>query len=103
MATQPIDFLTLPGFAEAKKRLEETGHPSAWITKVVDPTEKDAFFHKNGRYRHKSPCEHYEGHWLLGCIGSVQCDACESLLPGLMWDTTCKEKFENCPFYEKGT
>ena len=47
-ATPPIDFLGLPGFAEAKAHLEERGFPSAWITDVVDPTEKHAFFNKNG-------------------------------------------------------
>ena len=83
-ATPPIDFLGLPGFAEAKAHLEERGFPSAWITDVVDPTEKHAFFNKNGRPWYKSQCMHYEGYWLHGGTGSVQCRACESLLPGLM-------------------
>lgn len=100
--TAPIDFLGLPGFAEAKAHLEERGFPSAWITDVVDPTEKHAFFNKNGRPWYKSQCMHYAGYWLHGGTGSVQCRACESLLPGLMWDTTCSKKFEDCPFYRTG-
>lgn len=99
---QPINFLSLPGFSEAKKGLEEKGMPSAWITETVDTTEKCAFFCKGGRPWYKSQCEHYEGYWLLGGIGSVQCSACRELLPGLMWQTTCREQFENCPFYSAG-
>lgn len=96
---QLIDLLSLPGFAEVKAHLEGKGFPSAWITKTVDLTEKGAIFLENGRPSYKSKCVNYKGFWLQGCIGSVQCDVCKSLLPGLMWDTTCKEYFENCPFY----
>ena len=95
----PIDFLKLPGFAEAKSHLESDGRPSAWITETVNPTDKGAIFIKNGRPWYKSPCMHYEGYWLHGGLGSVQCDVCKGLLPGLMWDTTCRENFEECPFY----
>ena len=101
-AALPIDFLVLPGFAEAKRHLEETGHPSTWITEVVDTSNKYATFLKDGRPWYRSQCPNYEGYWLEGCTGSVQCGSYGGLLPGLMWDTTCKGGFEKCPFCTKG-
>ena len=50
----PIDFLSLPGFAEAKAHLEETGHPSAWLTEVVDTSDRYTIFLKNGRPWYKA-------------------------------------------------
>lgn len=100
--TPSVDFLTLPGFAEAKRHLKETGHPSTWITKLVDTSDKYAKFLKDGRPWYRSQCPHYQGYWLEGCRGSVQCGSYGGLLPDLMWDTTCKGKFEQCPFYTKG-
>ena len=97
-----IDFLALPGFAAAKRHLEETGHPSTWITELVDTSDKHATFLKDGRPWYKSRCPNYEGYWLEGCTGSVQCGSYGGLLPGLMWDTTCKGGFEQCPFCTKG-
>lgn len=97
-ASSPVDFLMLPGFAEAKRHLEVTGHPSAWIAEVVDTSNESATFLKSGRPWYKSQCPHYEGYWLEGGIGSVQCGSYGGLLPGLMWDMTCKGEFEQCPF-----
>ena len=85
-AATPIDFLALPGFAEAKRHLEDVG----------------ATFLKDGRPWYKSRCPNYEGYWLEGGTGSVQCGSYGGLLPGLMWDTTCKGGFEKCPFCTKG-
>ena len=98
----PIDFLALPGFAAAKRHLEETGHPSTWITELVDTSDKHATFLKDGRPWYRSQCPNYEGYWLEGCTGSVQCGSRGGLLPGLMWDTTCKGGYEQCPFCTKG-
>ena len=96
------DPLSLPGFSEAKAHLESEGRPSAWITETVDTGDKHAAFLKDGRPWYKSQCEHYEGYWLLGGIGSAQCDACDGLLPGLMWDSTCKgAPCAACPRYRK--
>lgn len=55
-----VDFLTLPGFAEAKRHLEETGHPSTWITKLVDTSDKYAKFLKDGRPWYRSQCPNYQ-------------------------------------------
>ena len=52
----PIDFLALPGFAEAKRHLEETGHPSTWITELVDTSDKHATYLKDGRPWYRSQC-----------------------------------------------
>ena len=100
--TPSVDFLALPGFAEAKRHLEETGHPSTWITKLVDTSDKYAKFLKDGRPWYRSQCPHYQGYWLEGCTGSVQCSSYGGLLPDLMWDTTCKGRYEQCPFFKKG-
>lgn len=101
-ATPPVDFLALPGFAGAKRRLEEAGHLSIWITKLVDTSNKYATFLKDGRTWYRSQCPNYKGYWLDGGSGSVQCSAYGGLLPGLMWDTTCRGEFEQCPFCVKG-
>lgn len=102
-STNHIDYMTLPGFIKAKRHLEDSGHPSEWLTEVVDTTQKGACFLKSGRPWYRSLCPYYEGYWLHGGVGSVQCAACRNILPGLVWDTTCKEGFEKCPFYmEKG-
>lgn len=97
-----IDFLTLPGFSEIKANLEKKGYPSGWITEVVNTSVWGAVFVKDGHPWYKSPCIYYEGFWLYGGIGSVQCGAYGGLLPGLMWDTTCKGGFDQCPFCVKG-
>ena len=90
---------SLPGFAEAKEKLELGGRPSGWITDVVDTTEPYAMFLKKGKANYKSACPHYEGYWLLGGTGSVQCRAADGLLPGLQYSLHCEKNCENCLFY----
>lgn len=96
----PINFEDLPGFVEAKTNLEEKGFLSAWIYETIDPKAKYAIFLKNGKPGYKSPCPYYEGYWLCGGFGSVQCRAVDTLFPGLQWDITCGKKHEQCPFYK---
>jgi len=104
-AAPPIDFLALPGFAEAKRRLEGAGRPSAWITELADTLNKCAVFLKDGRPGYRSQCPNYEGYWLDGGTGSVQCGAYGGLLPGLMWSTACRGDLSNvhcsCPLTEE--
>lgn len=99
---EPLDPMTLPGFAEVKERLEAEGSPSYWIARVVDPNSSCAVFLPNGGHWYKSGCPLYEGYWLDGGTGAVQCTGYGELLPGLMWGTTCEKKFETCPFYKDG-
>lgn len=99
-AINPNDFLSLPGFAEAKSYLEDSGRPSGWLTDTVDISDPTAQYLKDGKPWYKSACPFYKGFWLSGCIGSVDCDAyCASLLPGLMWQETCRNQHEKCPFF----
>lgn len=95
------DFSDLPGFKEAKTHLEKEGHPSDWIYETVDTSNATAHFVKSGKPWYVSKCPHYQGFWLLGGCGSVQCTAHNGLLPGLMWENVCKGDFESCPFYKK--
>ncbi|MBQ8248053.1 MAG: hypothetical protein IJZ42_13075 [Lachnospiraceae bacterium] len=90
---------TLPGFAEVKQRLEEQERPSAWIYNVIDTSEPFAMFLRKGKGNYKSSCPHYEGYWLLGGSGSVQCKAADGLLPGLQYSLFCAKNCENCKFY----
>lgn len=91
----------LPGFTNIIEHLKEIGRPFGWVTKVVDPSDPFATFVKAGKPWYKSDCPHYEGFWLGGFIGSVQCRACEKLLPGCQWDVACKGDFQACPFYKE--
>lgn len=92
---------SLPGFAEAKKQLEEKGRPSDWLTNVVDTSDPYAIFLKKGKSHYKSQCPHYEGYWLDGGIGSVQCQAADGLLPGLQWSLFCEKNCTVCQFYRE--
>ena len=88
----------LPGFAEARERLRKDGRPSEWIDQTVDPQSPYALFEKDGKPNYKCNCPEYEGFWLDGGIGSVQCRAHDGLLPGLHFELTCRKDFEMCPF-----
>lgn len=87
----------LPGFSEARSRLEEARKNPCWIDEVVDPTENDAVFVKNGKPWYKSNCPEYDGFWICGGIGSVQCKVHDGLIPGLHFHLTCGKNPEKCP------
>ena len=93
-------LLSLPGFVEAKAYLEDSGRPSGWITATVDTSDPAAQYLKAGKPWYKSACPFYQGFWLSGCIGSVACER-TGLLPGLMWQHTCRNQHEQCPFFLK--
>ena len=88
----------LPGFAEARKYLKRRGRPCGWIDEVVDKDEPAAQFMKAGNPNYCSECPEYEGFWLDGCIGSVQCRSVPFLIPGFHWYKTCGETPGRCPF-----
>ena len=89
-------FIGLPGFQEVEAGLDARGKPSYWIFDVVNTEDKHAFFAKHGRPWYRSECPFYEGYWLLGGCGSVQCSKCKTILPGLQWDITCSKDYTNC-------
>lgn len=99
-APEKSEFADLPGFTETREYLESKGLPSGWIFKNADPTEPATFFLVKGKPWYKSPCPEYEGYW-LGSGSSVQCAAHDGLIPGLMWDHICREKYSECPFYQQ--
>lgn len=88
----------LPGFAEVRENLRRKGLPFAWVDKVVTPGEPGAVFIEKGIPFERSDCPEYEGIWLCGGFSSVKCRAHASLLPGMIWDTTCSKDPERCPF-----
>lgn len=92
------DFTKLPGFKEAIAGLEKRGRLTGWVTEIVDKENPDALFLKKGKPWYKSECPCFEGYWLDGGIGSVQCSVHEGLIPGLMWQNTCRVSFEKCPY-----
>lgn len=92
-------FIGLPGFRESEAGLEERGRPSHWIFDTVDTGDPHAIFVKNGKPWYRSECPFFEGYWLLGGCGSVQCGKCQTLLPGLHWDHTCSKDHAACPIY----
>lgn len=96
-----VDPITLPGFAESKAYLESKGLPWGWIIKTADTSDKYTIYLKHGRPFYKSDCPNYKGYWADGVHGAVDCAACTSPLPSLMWDKTCKGEFTRCPFFGK--
>lgn len=91
----------LPGFMDARNYLRSKGLPDTWIDDVVDPSSKLACFIKDGKPWYRSECPEYEGFWLEGSTGSVQCRMVPFLMPGLQWDNTCSKNPGLCPFRSK--
>ena len=88
-------------FTEEKRGLESRGYPSYWVDEVVDRNDKYAMFEKDGKPHYKSQCPYYEGYWLRGGCGSVQCAAHDGLIPGLQWDKFCSKCHEKCLVFRK--
>lgn len=88
----------LPGFQEIREHLQSAGQPASWVDEVVDPQKPLSCFLKLGKPWYRSDCPCYEGFWLHGGLGSVQCAKVPYLLPGLMHYTTCRKYPVECPF-----
>ncbi len=86
-----------PEFQKAVDHLKSKGMPSGWLLKAVNPRSPTAIFLKGGRLGYLSPCPQYEGFWLSGGYGSVQCKAVEDLLPGYFWYAFCSKECSKCP------
>ena len=91
----------LPGFVEARESFHRRGLTGAWVDTVIDPSDKWACFERPGKSCYRSECPAFEGFWLDGGCGSVQCRNVPFLFPGLHWDNTCSKNPELCPFYKK--
>lgn len=81
--------------------LRSKGLPAGWPTEIVDREEFGAVFEEKGNPHYRSHCPKFEGYWLLGGIGSVQCSALKELLPGVVWYEVCSKGYEQCPFFRK--
>lgn len=84
---------------EVEDDLTQRGRPCGWVSRCVDPAEPGAMFLPDGGRgkNYRSDCPHYEGYWLCGGIGSVQC-ALGGLLPGIIWGKVCScDGGSGCP------
>lgn len=86
-------------YATIAAGLESRGVPSGWIQKTVDKSDPAAYFLKQGKPHYASECPHFEGYWLRGGCGSVQCALSKSLFPGIHWDIACRKNHQNCPHF----
>ncbi len=100
---QPISFAELPYVKQVGQRVAETGGDPSWVTKIVDKDDPYAVFLEKGKSNnprygtmYPSVCPMFQGYWLLGGTGSVQCSRCKNLIPGIQWDFVCKDHPEKC-------
>lgn len=92
-----------PGFEKVKADLEAKGRPWEWILKTVDAKSATAVYLPAGKPWYKSECPAYEGIWLDGGTGSVQCSAVSNLLPSLQHLLYCSENCKSCQHYPAAT
>lgn len=106
MAHQP---LILPEYVAVQQDLIARGHGgtdnAGWVFETVDPDAPGAIFLKDGKPWYKTTCPHYEGFWLCGYIGSVQCKQVDGLIPSIHWQIFCRteEGCAKCPYREAST
>lgn len=89
------------GIQKAVDHLKSKGLPHEWPLEVPDLQDPGTLKAVETARSYKSPCPHYGGMWLCGGISGVECTSAGELLPGNVWDSVCKEKHTNCPFYKK--
>ena len=96
----PANLWDLPGFREAKERIEAKGYKAGWLTQIPDINDPYTFFKpnkKSSNYYSNCPCN--EGFYLGGVNGAVKCSGCTTILPGHMWHEMCDKDYKTCPFY----
>lgn len=81
--------------------LESRGKPSFWVTQVADPAEPGTLKATVTASSYRSKCPHYDGYWLCGGTGAVECAAAGERLPGIVWYEVCSKEYEKCPFCGK--
>lgn len=93
-------FRVLPEYEAIMEGLRSRGYGTGWVLALVDPNDFGACFLKKGKPGYIAECPFYEGFWLLGGHGSVQCSNHSGLLPGIHHGCFCAKGYENCPYYQ---
>ena len=91
------------GIQQAVEYLQAKGLPGTWPTQVADPDDGGTFFLPKGKPYNKSDCHCYEGYYLDGISGAVQCSGAGELLPGIVWDNVCSKDYNLCPYRHNDT
>ena len=104
--TQKIDFntaLNLFGheLQTIKQGIESRGYRSEWVSKVPKVDEYTPFLQK-GKSKHGikcylSDCPHYNGIYLCGGAGALDCNLVSERLPGIIKDLHCTKEHDKCP------
>lgn len=81
--------------------LKEMNLPANWPTMVVDPSGQGVVFLPGRKPWYKSDCHCYEGYYLCGGTGTVQCRTAGELLPGIVHHHVCRKEYRKCPFYKE--
>ena len=81
--------------------LRAKGLPHTWPMQVVDKEDPCTLKATVTASCYKSRCPHYDGYWLHGGTGSVECRAAGELVPGVVWYCVCSKDHEKCPFYRE--
>lgn len=89
------------GIQGVVENLKQKNLPSDWPMQTVDLSDPATLKAEATKGSYKSQCPHYEGYWLCGGTGSVECKAFEGLLPGIVWYKTCSKDHHACPLFRR--
>lgn len=89
------------GIQRAVDYLAGRGLSARWPEQTPDPMEFGCVYVPKGKPYNPSRCPEYEGYYLHGGCGGVKCRAAGEILPGIAWDTVCRNDFTKCPFYKE--
>lgn len=85
---------------DIKAGIASKGYKSDWVDQTIDPKHPGVVFLKNGKFGYKSNCPNYEGYYLCGGFGSVQCKR-GGLMPGAIANDLCYSQKKKCPYMEQ--
>lgn len=97
------EYMQEMGIQETVDYLREKGLPANWPTGVVNPKGAGVCYMLEGKPWYKSECPQYEGYYLCGGTGSVQCKTAGELLPGVVQYKVCSKDYKKCPFFKEET
>ena len=89
------------GIDRAVNYLKGKGLPATWPEEVPDPKAWGTLFLPKGKPHNRSDGPNYQGYYLCGGCGGVSCKAAGEILPGITWDTVCRDNYQKCPFYKE--
>ena len=101
MGTWSERYIKELGIQQAIDNLKERGFPHEWPMYVPDPENPATLKATATKNNYKSQCPYYQGYWLCGGIGGVECEAAGEIIPGNAWYTLCEKKHTQCPFYKE--